>query len=86
MGDDQRDAVPGLDWGVHDRPRAHPHRVRGPARHGDQGAGSFDEFTGTAHLDGDNPNHSSVALTIRANSIDTRNADRDAHLRSNDFL
>jgi polyisoprenoid-binding protein YceI len=48
--------------------------------------GAFNEFTGSAHLDGDNPSHSSVQLTIRAASIDTRNADRDAHLRSNDFL
>jgi polyisoprenoid-binding protein YceI len=48
--------------------------------------GAFNEFTGTAHLDGDNPGNSSVQLTIQATSIDTRNADRDAHLRSNDFL
>lgn len=48
--------------------------------------GSFDEFEGTAHLDGETPADSSVAVTIRAASIDTRNADRDAHLRSDDFL
>jgi polyisoprenoid-binding protein YceI len=29
---------------------------------------------------------SKVTLTIQAASIDTRNADRDAHLRSNDFF
>jgi polyisoprenoid-binding protein YceI len=48
--------------------------------------GAFNEFIGTAHLDGDNPSNSSVQVTIQAASIDTRNADRDAHLRSNDFL
>ncbi|HET9258140.1 MAG TPA: YceI family protein [Pseudonocardiaceae bacterium] len=48
--------------------------------------GSFNEFTGTAHFDADNPGNSSVTVTIQATSIDTRNADRDAHLRSNDFL
>src|SRR5262249_9132632 len=48
--------------------------------------GSFNEFTGGGHLDWDNPGNSSVQVTIQAASIDTRNADRDAHLRSNDFL
>src|SRR3954462_12451857 len=48
--------------------------------------GSFDEFEGTATIDGDNPTRSSATVTIQAASIDTRNADRDAHLRSNDFL
>jgi polyisoprenoid-binding protein YceI len=48
--------------------------------------GAFNEFTGTAHIDGENPSRSSVQVTIQAASIDTRNADRDAHLRSNDFL
>ena len=48
--------------------------------------GAFNEFTGTAHIDGEKPEQSSVELVIKAESIDTRNADRDAHLRSNDFL
>ena len=48
--------------------------------------GSFNEFTGTAKIDGDAPEKSSVEVTIQATSIDTRNADRDAHLRGNDFL
>jgi len=48
--------------------------------------GSFDEFTGTAVLDGEDPSRSSVEIVIQASSIDTRNADRDGHLRSNDFL
>jgi polyisoprenoid-binding protein YceI len=48
--------------------------------------GSFNDFTGTAVIDGDAPEKSSVQVTIQANSIDTRNADRDGHLKSNDFL
>jgi len=48
--------------------------------------GSFNEFEGTAHLDGDHPAKSSARLTIQAKSIDTRNGQRDDHLRSNDFL
>lgn len=48
--------------------------------------GSFNEFSGTAYLDGANPGRSSAQVTIRAASIDTRNGDRDGHLRSNDFL
>ncbi|WP_197322160.1 YceI family protein [Saccharomonospora sp. NB11] len=48
--------------------------------------GAFNAFEGTARIDGENPAASSVELTIEATSIDTRNADRDAHLRSNDFL
>src|SRR4051812_30532608 len=48
--------------------------------------GSFNEFEGTATVDGANPANSTVRVTIDAASIDTRNADRDAHLRSNDFL
>src|SRR2546423_2933039 len=48
--------------------------------------GSFNEFAGTATIDGDAPEKSSVQVTIQANSIDTRNAQRDGHLRSNDFL
>src|SRR3954470_9418036 len=48
--------------------------------------GSFDEFEGTAVLDGANPAASTARVTIQATSINTRNDQRDAHLRSNDFL
>ncbi|MCB0996964.1 MAG: YceI family protein [Acidimicrobiales bacterium] len=48
--------------------------------------GSFNEFDGTGSFDADNPTAAQLQLTIRAASIDTRNADRDAHLRSNDFF
>jgi len=48
--------------------------------------GSFNEFEGTAAFDGANPAKSHAEVTIKAASIDTRNAQRDEHLRSNDFL
>ncbi len=48
--------------------------------------GSFTDFTGTAHLDVADPATSSVELHIKTASIDTGQADRDAHLRSADFL
>lgn len=48
--------------------------------------GAFNEFTGTATLDGAHPENSSATVTIKAASIDTRNGQRDQHLRSNDFL
>ncbi|WP_336211724.1 YceI family protein [Nonomuraea sp. LPB2021202275-12-8] len=43
--------------------------------------GQFDEFEGSAYLDGDDPSKSSAELTIRAKSIQTRNRRRDGHLR-----
>jgi polyisoprenoid-binding protein YceI len=48
--------------------------------------GSFNDFDGKGHIDGAEPANSSATLTIRTASIDTRNADRDAHLRGNDFF
>jgi polyisoprenoid-binding protein YceI len=48
--------------------------------------GSFNEFEGTAVVDAEDIAKSSATVTIKAASIDTRNAQRDAHLRSNDFL
>jgi polyisoprenoid-binding protein YceI len=48
--------------------------------------GSFNEFAGSGYFDAENPAQSRLQLTIKAASIDTRNAQRDEHLRSNDFL
>jgi polyisoprenoid-binding protein YceI len=48
--------------------------------------GSFNEFEGSGYFDAEDPAASYLQLTIQAASIDTRNADRDAHLRSNDFF
>jgi polyisoprenoid-binding protein YceI len=48
--------------------------------------GSFNEVSGHGHFDAENPENSTAEVVIAAKSIDTRNADRDAHLRTNDFL
>ena len=48
--------------------------------------GTFTEFEGTAHLDTADPTASRVELRIDAGSLDTGQSDRDAHLRSADFL
>jgi polyisoprenoid-binding protein YceI len=48
--------------------------------------GSFNEFEGTATIDGANPENSSVQVSIAVDSIDTRNQQRDDHIRTNDFL
>src|SRR5687767_4527761 len=48
--------------------------------------GAFNDVEGSGYFDADNPGNSHFELTIKAHSIDTRNADRDNHLRSNDFF
>jgi polyisoprenoid-binding protein YceI len=48
--------------------------------------GSFNEFEGSGYFDVDHPADSHLELLIKAASIDTRNADRDGHLRGNDFF
>jgi polyisoprenoid-binding protein YceI len=48
--------------------------------------GSFNDVTGTGHFDLEDPAKTSFEVVIQAKSIDTRNADRDNHLRSNDFF
>ena len=48
--------------------------------------GSFNEFEGSGRFDVEDPSNSTVRLVIQAASIDTRNEDRDGHLRSNDFF
>ncbi len=48
--------------------------------------GEFAEFTGRIHVDVADHSRSSVELHIKAASINTHNEQRDAHLRSNDFL
>jgi polyisoprenoid-binding protein YceI len=48
--------------------------------------GAFNDFDGTATIDGANPANSSVRIALKVASIDTRNAQRDEHLRTNDFL
>jgi polyisoprenoid-binding protein YceI len=48
--------------------------------------GAFNDFTGSFVLDGDSPANSTATVTIKAASIDTRNEQRDGHIRGNDFL
>jgi polyisoprenoid-binding protein YceI len=48
--------------------------------------GAFNDLQGTIHIDGQTPANSSAEVVVEAKSIDTRNADRDGHLRSNDFF
>ena len=45
--------------------------------------GSFNEYTGSGTLAG---GVATLSVDISANSIDTRNADRDGHLQSPDFF
>ena len=48
--------------------------------------GRFTEVEGTVVLDEANPAASSADITVQVSSIDTREAQRDAHLRSADFF
>jgi polyisoprenoid-binding protein YceI len=48
--------------------------------------GRFSQFEGRIEFDEEHPENSSVAVTIDAASIDTGDADRDRHLRSDDFF
>ena len=47
--------------------------------------GSFTEFEGSAIV-AEDLNESSAKVTIKVDSIDTRNEQRDGHLRGNDFF
>lgn len=48
--------------------------------------GGFSKVSGTVDFDPANPAASKIDVTIEAASIDTRNAKRDEHLRSEDFF
>jgi polyisoprenoid-binding protein YceI len=48
--------------------------------------GQFQDYEATVHLDEADPAKSHAEITIQTASIDTRNADRDAHLSSPDFF
>ncbi len=48
--------------------------------------GQFTAYEGNGYFDAEDPTRTTLELTIQADSIDTANADRDAHLRSNDFF
>jgi polyisoprenoid-binding protein YceI len=48
--------------------------------------GRFKTFSGAIEVDAENPDRSKVTVEIDAATIDSGVADRDAHLRSGDFL
>lgn len=48
--------------------------------------GRFEDFEATIEFDAENPANSSAVATIKTNSINTNNAERDEHLRTNDFF
>ena len=48
--------------------------------------GAFNAFDGRAVLDFADPSRSSATVSIDVTSIDTRQAQRDEHLRTNDFF
>ena len=48
--------------------------------------GSFNDFTGTVTVPESGISGAEAKVTLNASSIDTRNADRDGHLKSNDFF
>lgn len=48
--------------------------------------GRFNDFDGEFVYDAENPENSSVNVTIDTSSIDSNHGERDKHLRSEDFL
>lgn len=48
--------------------------------------GAFNEVEGILNVDAENPMNSTARVRVRVDSIDTRNAQRDEHLRTNDFF
>lgn len=48
--------------------------------------GSFDIFEGTLSSEGEDFQNAQLAFTIQSKSINTNQADRDTHLRSDDFF
>ncbi len=48
--------------------------------------GSFNDVEGLVHADLDDMSRSSVRVTLRSDSVDSRSTERDAHLRSADFF
>lgn len=48
--------------------------------------GRFNTFAGEFSYDEDNPNAAEIAVTIDTASVDSNHAERDKHLRDDDFL
>ena len=66
---------------------AHPH-IQFSIRHLmiSKVRGSFDRFTGTIEFDEEHPSASTIEIEIDASSINTKEEQRDGHLKSPDFL
>ena len=48
--------------------------------------GRFNDFDGTFSYDEKNKSAAKISMTVKTKSVDTNHAERDKHLRSNDFL
>lgn len=48
--------------------------------------GHFEDFQASATTDGDNFENAAIEFSAKTASINTKNKDRDAHLRSDDFF
>jgi polyisoprenoid-binding protein YceI len=48
--------------------------------------GRFNDFDGEFVYDAENPSNSSVSVTVDTTSLDSNHAERDKHIRSDDFL
>ena len=48
--------------------------------------GRFNDFEGTFSWDADKPEASAINVTVNTESVDTNHAERDKHIRSEDFL
>ena len=48
--------------------------------------GTFENFSGTFEIDENNPENTSIFVEIESDSINTRQTQRDNHLRSEDFF
>lgn len=48
--------------------------------------GRFDTFDGTFSFDENSPEKASIQMTVQTDSVNTNHAERDKHLRSDDFL
>jgi len=48
--------------------------------------GRFNQFSGTFSYDKSKPNNTQLSVNINTKSVDTNHAERDKHIRSDDFL
>lgn len=48
--------------------------------------GRFNDFEGSYVYDEENPENNSISVTVQTESIDTNHAERDKHVRSEDFM